>query len=777
MRASAAPTCPWRLARYGVVVLFVAVAVWVATANGSVNDEFAAHVTAGYLYWKTGRFAGGVFNPPLGQLWVAWPLVLAGAPLFPFTESAPLLARLANVLLATACLWSLGSWVAHRVNEKGALMATVALVASPEFLGHASLATLELPISALMAWTTIGWIDALRRPSVRAWLATGLGLGAAVATKVSGLLLLPMGGAIALGHYARWGRLRRAVRRQGLDERSIAFVSGRLFALFGAAWLVIWTAHGFRHQQGSSSILSQLPSIARFFFPGEFLDQLLGKAAYASGGNLAYFAGQQRVGGWWWYYPVVFVLKTPLPLLLLWGWGAIRAFRRGPSRARNLAWAALAFAVCASFNKAQIGVRHLLPLAPLLALLCAWLVVSSCQRDRVVAWALAVGAVINAGWFLPYPLAAESALLGGRGWRVFADANVDWGQANARIRDLVERGEVRQPVPYAAESGRLVVRVNHLMGFRSPTRDGYAWLREHTPDQKVAGGGLIFAVPDDSDLSTFAAPPVRLAWILGRVAGRQSATMTRSEATTGPVTRRPTCRAVSREVEDLLELIEPSKREEAAEAWVRVVEENEPPHEAYELARRLARLWPDLAVAQEAEKRLRLLVEAERFAQVALARNAFARANAAWLKGDGREAMRWLRQALMSGAPSEPCAELGYQAACALGWWTAAMYFADELPPQRRSALQPPLALVKKCQEGELSAEVFPLAMWCYQQRAWPTAAALFAGILRHDPSHAQAFNMLGEMIVRYKEQTLRETELERAALERLPVGDTVKSH
>ena len=35
------------------------------------------------------------------------------------------------------------------------------------------------------------------------------------------------------------------------------------------------------------------------------------------GGNTAYFLGEVSSAGWWYYFPVVFLMKEPLPSLLL----------------------------------------------------------------------------------------------------------------------------------------------------------------------------------------------------------------------------------------------------------------------------------------------------------------------------------------------------------------------------------------------------------------------------------------------------------------------------
>ena len=88
--------------------------------------------------------------------------------------------------------------------------------------------------------------------------------------------------------------------------------------------------------------------------------------------------GQYSDSGWWYYFPVAFVLKTPLPTLILLAWAVVRlimcAVHRLGSRScpTMLDAAALlvpaagyfAFALVTDIN---LGYRHLLPVLPFLA--------------------------------------------------------------------------------------------------------------------------------------------------------------------------------------------------------------------------------------------------------------------------------------------------------------------------------------------------------------------------------------------------------------------------
>ena len=59
--------------RTALLVAFGASALASAVVHSGVPDEVAVHVPAGALFLASGRFAGGLANPPLGQLWVGWP--------------------------------------------------------------------------------------------------------------------------------------------------------------------------------------------------------------------------------------------------------------------------------------------------------------------------------------------------------------------------------------------------------------------------------------------------------------------------------------------------------------------------------------------------------------------------------------------------------------------------------------------------------------------------------------------------------------------------------
>ena len=91
------------LIHIGLLALFVSGAVYAAISNSGVCDELGAHIPAGYLYWTSGQFSGGLSNFPLGQLLIAAPVYWLGHSYELYTEQHLLLFRL-PVILMGACL-------------------------------------------------------------------------------------------------------------------------------------------------------------------------------------------------------------------------------------------------------------------------------------------------------------------------------------------------------------------------------------------------------------------------------------------------------------------------------------------------------------------------------------------------------------------------------------------------------------------------------------------------------------------------------------------------
>jgi hypothetical protein len=177
------------------------------------------------------------------------------------------------------------------------------------------------------------------------------------------------------------------------------------------------------------------------------------------------------------YFLVTFLLKTPVPLLLL---TALALLRVGRLSSRDAAFLWLPVAVYAAFaltRGLQIGHRHLLPVYPFLfvaageaaARLWSW------RRPAGLAVAAALGLWYAGGTLRQHPhhLAYFNEIAGGPGnaWRLLVDSNLDWGQDLKRLAAWMRaNGVARIKLSYfgSADPAYYGIASEALPGYTAP---------------------------------------------------------------------------------------------------------------------------------------------------------------------------------------------------------------------------------------------------------------------------------------------------------------------
>jgi tetratricopeptide (TPR) repeat protein len=161
----------------------------------------------------------------------------------------------------------------------------------------------------------------------------------------------------------------------------------------------------------------------------------------------AFLWGQYSASGFWYYYLLAQLWKTPLPTLLCFAAALFLVGR--DERARPLDWLFLllplaAFHAAGMWQRASIGVRHVLPAFPFLMLACGATARWVARQGRTVhvgfaalcLWLLA-GTLRVYPHFLPY----FNELAGGPAGGAFYldDSNIEWGQAFYTLAGWLER--------------------------------------------------------------------------------------------------------------------------------------------------------------------------------------------------------------------------------------------------------------------------------------------------------------------------------------------------
>lgn len=428
---------------------------------------------------------------------------VAGAK-FVFANRAPpdtlmFLARLPGALMGLALIVAVGLAARDRYGPAAGLIALVLAAFEPLVLAHSPIVHTDLP-GALFGFLAI---EAARRSDrgPRWVAAAGVALGAALATKTSLVVAVPVMALLAPGD-ART----RAARLAGIG--AVAALTDLAAFRFDATELVrMWTGVG----AGSHALESR-------------------------GG---YLAGRWFPDGTAWYYPAAILFKSSLALVVLLGARAVidalglRRGRTAPGHLGDLVLPAVLLLALAGAMRLNIGVRHALPVHPFLLVYAAGAtsrLVEVGARATVVRGAHVLVAALIA-WHVVETTAAFPRYLGffGAHWGdrtgrpLLIDSDLDWGQHMPDLgRALRARGLrgvylaphwVGDPGLYGISfqrlpSGSAIPAGDHVFGPDEPRvvavsasalpTSRYAWLHGRRTFDVVAGGTFyLFDVTTD----------------------------------------------------------------------------------------------------------------------------------------------------------------------------------------------------------------------------------------------------------------------------------------
>jgi hypothetical protein len=499
-------------------------------ANSQTFDE-AVYLAAGYSYLATGDFRLNSEHPPLLKELAALPIFLwYRLPFAPapdlwdaarqweigrnFLYGSPVAARkllsrgrIPTLLLGAVLVALVGRWSYRLWGREAALLGVALAALEPNMVAHGSLITLDLGVSLFLFLTLYLFWEYTVAPS--AWLLVGLGIstGLALASKYSGLVLLPLLGAGLALHlvYGRSGKNATQAARPGKVRTMEKLGEAVTFVLIVACLALLTILASYLFHEDLSA-----------WFRGLWLQM-----QHNERGHPAFFCGEYSGSGWWSYFPVAFLIKTPLGsivLMLL----SVLLFKAGhPLRLREalmlLGPAAFLFAIMMQ-SRINIGLRYLLPVYPLLFVLASrsatitfrWKWASRLLWGIPLAWTAASSICIA-----PHHLAYFNELVGGpgNGWRCLGSSNLDWGQDLVGLKQFMEREGV--PMIYLSYFG---TAAPEAYGIRYQYVPGFYWWPPPTDTLPPGSGRELFAISVDHLQGTHFADKERYHWLFSRTA-------------------------------------------------------------------------------------------------------------------------------------------------------------------------------------------------------------------------------------------------------------------
>jgi hypothetical protein len=554
----------------GALLVIMAVLMLVAARNDSATVDETTFLSAGYTYLTGHRYYFEPEHPPLSQMLPAVPLLfmdikysdnakalLHGRAGYPWTrpwfgpvrawqdyfpegrdnwyfwalpeaqmfgqmfvydgkndgDSLMFAGRCVQIVLALAVGALIFFWVRQATaNDFAALCALALWVFNPNALAHGHLVTTDIGVTLAMSAALFLFARFLESPTNRNIALCGVATGFALMMKYTAITLAPIYVVLTV---LSWKKL-------GAAKVNIAKMVGIGFA---ATWAVVLLVNFPRWlpappmpeaQATALGVPGWFQSLRPLLLPPDFFKGLALTLGHSKIGHEAYLLGGWSQEGWWYYYPVALFLKSPLAFIALLV-TAIGVFLKNRAQSRPLEWvtwtSVALYLLAAMTSKVNIGVRHLLPIFPLLTvgigcaipLLKQWLV------GGLVAWQVIV-CLICAPLYLQF----FSEAVGGAndGYKYLIDSNSDWGQDAKRLKSFLDERHIGQiyldyfgtqfsieylKIPNTridAEKARQIVQGYLVVSASELMRPEWNWLREtHQPTARVADTLFVYQFP------------------------------------------------------------------------------------------------------------------------------------------------------------------------------------------------------------------------------------------------------------------------------------------
>lgn len=391
-----------------------------------------------------------------------------------------------------------------------ALISSALLFFSPTYLAHARLANTDLAATLGFFFGIFSFTALLKHPSLKNFLVLVSVSGLALLMKFSTLFLFCCYAALAI-IWAFCQEEKFVLSRFAKKVVSFGAISGLCLAL---SLSIVWLVYGLLtlnypldiQARDMASTVRWLPyGNGKSFILGLLNYPILrGLAEYLAGLSFlighfdvgahheAYLLGEAYERGRWYFFPVTFFIKETLPFLVLLVSGAFVGLISFFSKLRaesfrfllreNFEVVAavvfiLAYGTLALGSSLNLGIRHLLPLYPFMAIVVA-LSFRSLLNKSPLRWTLVTLLTMHlvlSSLATPNYISYCNFAVGGSDdcWRLVADSNFDWGQdINKLSKELPGDLNTRVAVDYFSGT-RPKPALRYYLGERAETWNSF----------------------------------------------------------------------------------------------------------------------------------------------------------------------------------------------------------------------------------------------------------------------------------------------------------------
>ncbi|MBI4993683.1 glycosyltransferase family 39 protein [Candidatus Wolfebacteria bacterium] len=530
----------FRFSLLAIIILISFSLMLNASLQESATMDELAHIPAGYSYVKYLDYRLNPEHPPLLKAISAIPLLfqkinfpiesqnwqndvngqwaVGSQFLYESENNADKIiqwSRLGPMILTLILIIFIYIWSSELIGAWWAFLPTFLFAFSPNVLAHGHYVTTDIAATLGIFSSLYFFTKFLSEPSKKHLIFAGLAFGIAQLLKFSAILLIPFFIFLITIFYIRktlndWPDAEPSKRLKRFSIRAYHYIKS-VFIIFLIGYAVVYAVYFIftinypieKQKAGTEFILSSFGN--RFLAEtdiqmsgnkilrpiGEYLLGVLMVIQRSSGGNTGYFLGEVSSGGWWYYFPIVFILKEPIPSLIL----ILLAFLfsiKNILKILSTNWRikfkifndylGLHFAefsmisfiifywIYSMKSPLNIGIRHILPTLPLIYILTAsgikkWFLSFTTNYNNffsaIFAFAFnftktilkSAALTIILLWYIletlinsPYYLSYFNEFGGGvwNGYKYVVDSNYDWGQDLKRLKKFVEKNDIEK---------------------------------------------------------------------------------------------------------------------------------------------------------------------------------------------------------------------------------------------------------------------------------------------------------------------------------------------
>ncbi len=463
-----------------------------ASWNTSMTRDEQETIAAGAQYWSSWNFSRDGQQPPLVKLMV-------GLPQKAFAQSdyrsRLLLSRFPSMVFSAALAVLIFIVGKKMMGDGAGIIAVLLYVFNTDVLAHAEVATFDLALSFFFLLALFLFHEAITGSSKKIAVYAGFVLGFAFLSKFVAIhlfLLLPTMSLFFLH--------KRMIAGEDWRKSVVSLVSLTAITIIVASLLI------------GMVYLGQWNTL---------VDGLLFQANHAQQGNDAFLMGNYSTKGWWYYFPAVFLIKSPIPLLLL-TVAAVLFYKKIPIEVKKNNWylflpIAYWWLFMMFINHVNIGIRYLLPVYSLMFLIVAQVFTIPVRKHKlakkVVSCLLVLWYISISFFAFPHYFSYFNEIIGGPkfGYYYVIDSNIDWGQDLLRLKHYVEKNNLSdihvdlygpeewlfkdyEEITCNTKTGWFAVSVNKYVGFHEGLDRCLNYVRGKEPIDNVGNSILLFHI-------------------------------------------------------------------------------------------------------------------------------------------------------------------------------------------------------------------------------------------------------------------------------------------